>query len=116
MYVDSGPMGDGQAVNADFAVTNMNAQAVAEYTRIGSFLDVMLAENERTNALNAQLDSIRVAAVYGLTFHPRFTENGYCYICYVVDPKKGGELLPMGTRVSADCARARRMTECLARS
>ena len=41
-----------------------------------------------------------LAAVYGLTFHPRFAENGYCYICYVLDPKKGGELLPMGSRVS----------------
>jgi putative heme-binding domain-containing protein len=41
-----------------------------------------------------------VVALYGLTFHPRFAENRYCYICYVLDSKKGGEQLPDGTRVS----------------
>lgn len=33
--------------------------------------------------------------VYGLVFHPRFEENGFCYICYVT---KDGD--PQGTRVS----------------
>lgn len=32
---------------------------------------------------------------YGLTFHPHFTENRYCYLCYVVQPKVAD-----GTRVS----------------
>lgn len=41
-----------------------------------------------------------LGSVFGLTFHPRFAENGYLYICYVLDPKKGGEMLPMGSRVS----------------
>lgn len=33
--------------------------------------------------------------VYGLTFHPQFAENRYCYICYVLSAN-----LPQGTRVS----------------
>lgn len=40
-----------------------------------------------------------VAAVYGLAFHPRFQENRYCYICYVLDSKDGKPLAD-GTRVS----------------
>jgi len=33
--------------------------------------------------------------VYGLTFHPKFVENRYCYLCYVQKPD-----IPDGTRVS----------------
>lgn len=33
--------------------------------------------------------------VYGLTFHPRFQDNRYCYICYTI-----GENIEDGTRVS----------------
>lgn len=33
--------------------------------------------------------------IYGMTFHPRFAENGFVYICYVLKPG-----LPEGTRVS----------------
>ncbi|QDT92847.1 PQQ-dependent sugar dehydrogenase [Gimesia algae] len=33
--------------------------------------------------------------IYGITFHPRFAENRYVYICYVLKPG-----LPEGTRVS----------------
>ncbi|WP_417385426.1 PQQ-dependent sugar dehydrogenase [Gimesia sp.] len=33
--------------------------------------------------------------IYGITFHPRFAENRYVYICYVLKPE-----LPHGTRVS----------------
>jgi len=33
--------------------------------------------------------------VYGLTFHPQFAENRYCYICYVLDAN-----LDDGTRLS----------------
>jgi putative heme-binding domain-containing protein len=40
-------------------------------------------------------------AVYGLTFHPRFAENRYCYVCYVVRYRDGGRgQHPEGTRVS----------------
>jgi putative heme-binding domain-containing protein len=42
----------------------------------------------------------RVGALYGLTFHPRFAQNRYCYVCYVLDSKKDGEQLPDGSRVS----------------
>jgi uncharacterized repeat protein (TIGR03806 family) len=41
-----------------------------------------------------------VEAVYGLAFHPRFTENRYCYICYTLESKTQGEQLPDGSRVS----------------
>jgi uncharacterized repeat protein (TIGR03806 family) len=40
-------------------------------------------------------------AVYGVAFHPKFAENRYCYVCYVVrfkDSKLGQH--PQGTRVS----------------
>src|SRR5712692_11416847 len=39
-------------------------------------------------------------AVYGLAFHPRFVENRYCYICYVLNSKNPNEQLPDGSRVS----------------
>jgi putative heme-binding domain-containing protein len=41
-----------------------------------------------------------VGAVYGLTFHPQFAQNRYCYICYVIESNKRGESLSDGTRVS----------------
>jgi uncharacterized repeat protein (TIGR03806 family) len=41
--------------------------------------------------------------IYGLTLHPRFVENRYCYITYIIDPK---EELPLGTRVSRFRTRA----------
>jgi putative heme-binding domain-containing protein len=40
----------------------------------------------------------RFDALYGLTFHPKFKENRYCYVCYVLKGK--GSELPDGTRVS----------------
>lgn len=41
-----------------------------------------------------------VGAVYGLAFHPRFVENRYCYVCYVLDSKNPNEQLADGSRVS----------------
>ncbi len=38
-------------------------------------------------------------ALYGLAFHPRFAENGYCYLTYVVRDNSGQQR-PDGTRVS----------------
>lgn len=35
--------------------------------------------------------------IYGLTFHPRFKENGYFYVTYIADATEGAE---RGTRVS----------------
>jgi uncharacterized repeat protein (TIGR03806 family) len=46
-------------------------------------------------------EGLAVEAVYGLTFHPKFAENRYCYVCYVVryrDASRGQ--YPQGTRVS----------------
>jgi putative heme-binding domain-containing protein len=38
-------------------------------------------------------------ALYGLVFHPKYAENRFCYICYVVRGKNPGQV-PEGTRVS----------------
>src|SRR5581483_9479759 len=35
----------------------------------------------------------------GLTFHPKFAQNRYCYICYILD-SRSGVFLADGTRVS----------------
>jgi uncharacterized repeat protein (TIGR03806 family) len=40
--------------------------------------------------------------VYGIAFHPKFAENGYVYVTYLVDPKQER---PDGTRVSRFQAR-----------
>lgn len=45
-------------------------------------------------------NTIRTSAIYGLTFDPQFSENRYCYVCYILHPKKGGKSLDDGTRVS----------------
>jgi putative heme-binding domain-containing protein len=41
-----------------------------------------------------------IDALYGLTFHPNFAKNRYCYVCYVLNSIKQGEQLPDGSRVS----------------
>lgn len=41
-----------------------------------------------------------VGDTYGLAFHPKFAENRYCYVCYVVMGKPGDKQLPDGTRLS----------------
>ncbi|MCC6419828.1 MAG: PQQ-dependent sugar dehydrogenase [Gemmataceae bacterium] len=41
-----------------------------------------------------------IDALYGLVFHPKFAENRYCYVCYVLGSKERGRELPDGTRVS----------------
>ncbi|HEY2148259.1 MAG TPA: PQQ-dependent sugar dehydrogenase, partial [Pirellulales bacterium] len=41
-----------------------------------------------------------VGDTYGLAFHPKFVENRYCYVCYVVMGKPGDKPLPDGTRLS----------------
>lgn len=39
--------------------------------------------------------------MYGLVFHPKFTENQFCYVCYTLTPKDGSlRRLPEGSRVS----------------
>jgi putative heme-binding domain-containing protein len=51
---------------------------------------------------NPQVDNTGVLgleALYGLEFHPRFAENRYCYLTYVVRGEPGKQL-PHGTRVS----------------
>lgn len=37
-------------------------------------------------------------AVYALTVHPKFAENGYVFVTYIPDPRQ--ENLPKGTRVA----------------
>ena len=54
-----------------------------------------------TRLSSERKEDLAFEAVYGVAFHPKFAENRYCYICYVVrykDPKLGQH--PEGTRVS----------------
>ncbi|MCY2965121.1 MAG: PQQ-dependent sugar dehydrogenase, partial [Planctomycetota bacterium] len=45
-------------------------------------------------------EDIELEAVYGLTFHPDFAKNRFCYVCYVVRRKNQGTVqYPDGTRV-----------------
>jgi putative heme-binding domain-containing protein len=67
----------------------------ADVERADLFLD--LTREIHSWSPNANVKG--VAAVYGLAFHPRFQENRYCYICYVLD-SKDGKALADGTRVS----------------
>lgn len=41
-----------------------------------------------------------VGNVYGIAFHPQFTQNHQVFICYVLDSKTPGKDLPDGSRVS----------------
>lgn len=54
-------------------------------------------DSPRTPVDNSQVRGLE--ALYGLAFHPRFAENRYCYVCYVVRGE-GPDRLPHGTRVS----------------
>ena len=71
------------------AIPGMNRLAVVEVKgSIYSFKDDPLSKtNERE--LFADLSKIRkdFYRAYGLAFHPRFAENRYCYISYVLQPK-----------------------------
>ncbi|MFO0966226.1 MAG: PQQ-dependent sugar dehydrogenase [Gemmataceae bacterium] len=40
-----------------------------------------------------------IGDLYALVFHPRFTENRYCYVCYILNPK-GSKQLEDGSRIS----------------
>ena len=44
-------------------------------------------------------NQFELTVVYGLTFHPDFAQNRYCYICYVIADREGPHR-PDGTRVS----------------
>jgi putative heme-binding domain-containing protein len=41
-----------------------------------------------------------VGPAYSLAFHPRFRENRYCYVSYVLEHREKGKQLPRGSRVS----------------
>ncbi len=63
------------------------------------FLDMQGLVKLYNSRLKKQ-DRVALAAVYGLTFHPRFDENRYCYLCYVVRyANRGRGTHPQGTRV-----------------
>ncbi len=72
-----------------FSIPNDPAVAVAD-----PFLDARtLVEKEK--------DELVVGAAYGMTFHPNFAENRFCYVCYIVnykDSTRGQH--PNGSRVS----------------
>jgi putative heme-binding domain-containing protein len=64
-------------------------------TKADVFLDPMKELVSLKDPKSAGVDT-----VYGLAFHPRFTENRYGYVCYALNSKTPGEQLPDGTRVS----------------
>ena len=63
---------------------------VERYGKIYSFVN-----EPNVKKADVFLDLGRV--LYGVAFHPRFAENGYVYVTYVLDAKNPG---PRGTRVS----------------
>src|SRR5205085_6788474 len=50
--------------------------------------------------LNQVPDCKGVEAIYGMDFHPKFMQNHYIYICYVLDHKQQGKHLANGSRIS----------------
>jgi putative heme-binding domain-containing protein len=54
----------------------------------------------KTNPGNENVKGLE--ALYGLTFHPDFARNRFCYVCYVVsgEDRRQDHRLPDGTRVS----------------
>lgn len=65
--------------------------------------DLFLDVKELVARLNKSLpkeEQVVMVANYGLTFHPQFAENRYCYLCYVVRSRSGKpKQHPHGTRV-----------------
>ena len=43
---------------------------------------------------------LQVDRLYAIAFHPKFTENRYCYVCYTVKGKRGVVDPQHGTRIS----------------
>lgn len=79
------------------AIPDTNRLVVVEVNgKLWSFENEPLAEKAARD-LFADLKPIdpKFHLVYGITFHPNFAENRYCYISYVLQPKT-----PEGTRVS----------------
>lgn len=54
---------------------------------------------QKLNAANPP-KPIAFESLYSLTFDPKFTENRYCYVMYVVKPADNAGRLPEGSRVS----------------
>jgi putative heme-binding domain-containing protein len=76
-----------------YSISNDSHTAAADL-----FLDCAALVSGLTNE---RQEDLAFEAVYGLTFHPRFAENRYCYVCYVArygDGNRGQH--PDGTRVS----------------
>ena len=79
------------------AIPGTNRLVVVEVNgKLWSFENSPLADKSERD-LFADLKTIdpQFNLAYGLTFHPKFADNRYCYISYVLQPKT-----PEGTRVS----------------
>ncbi|QDU95049.1 PQQ-dependent sugar dehydrogenase [Lignipirellula cremea] len=64
--------------------------------------DPFLDANKLVEQLEAKDPSqpLKLVSVYGLTFHPNFAENRYCYVTYVVGYRGRQGQKPDGTRVT----------------
>src|SRR5262245_31475060 len=60
------------------------------------FLDIP----KETRTIDAAGPAKTVGDCYGLTFHPEFEKNRYCYVCYIVNGADPNQPLQDGTRVS----------------
>ena len=76
-----------------YSLVNDPAVAAADLFLDAAALVDRIPENEK--------EHLAFEAVYGLTFHPDFAENRFCYVCYVVRYRDGSRgQYPRGTRVS----------------
>jgi uncharacterized repeat protein (TIGR03806 family) len=60
------------------------------------FLDIP----KQIRTIDAAGPAKTVGDCYGLTFHPEFEKNRYCYVCYIVNGADPSQPLQDGTRVS----------------
>jgi putative heme-binding domain-containing protein len=61
--------------------------------------DLFLDLKRDLKTLDANPQAKEVLSVYGLVFHPRFAENGFCFVTYALSAKEGGQLKD-GARLS----------------
>jgi putative heme-binding domain-containing protein len=62
--------------------------------------DLLIDLTTELKGLDKIPDCKGVGNAYSIAFHPKFSDNRYCYVCYVLDAKTRGKVLPLGSRVS----------------
>jgi putative heme-binding domain-containing protein len=62
--------------------------------------DVFLDLRKEIRTIDPAGPAKTVGDCYGLAFHPRFEQNRYCYVCYIVNGESPNDPLSDGSRVS----------------